>query len=971
MHGVTFGPFRLLVSERLLEKQGEPVALGSRALDILIVLIERAGDVVGKNELMSRVWPSVNVDESSLRVHITALRKAIGDGNAGTRYIVNVPGRGYSFVAPVVHEAQRAAETAPVTSVPPAASPPRSAEQPIRLPPRLMRMVGRDDVIRDLSKQIAERRIVTIHGPGGIGKTTAAIALAHSLAADFAGAVYFIDLGLLSDPGLVPGSLASALGLQVQSIDPASAVVNFLRDRQILLILDSCEHVIEPIANLAERIAHEAPQVSIVATSREPLRIEGEYVHRLSPLQSPPEDAELTAEQMLSFPAAHLLVERASAGNHLFELSDEDASTVAEICRKLDGIALAIELAAGRVSTHGLHETAALLDKRMKLLWRGRRTASPRHQTMTAALDWSYDLISEQEQTVLRRLSVFVGTFSLEAAQAIAVDDTLDASDVIDALEQLAAKSLVSTSSVPGASMRYRLLDTTRAYARAKLDDLGEASDIAKRHAIYWKDRLEQTQKGVAATNPNNKDSVIAEDLGSIRAALEHSFSSESDVSLGVALAAVSAGLFTKFSLLSECYRWTEQALSVLDTNAGAARREMEILAAFGHSMMFTRGNSDRALAALTRGLDLAEQLKDRLYEFRLLSDLHMFKLRTGKYQDTLALAERARAVADEIADPVGLSAAHRLLSTSHHLVGNHTQAVAHLEIWQPSPSQVTDTSAFNASRVPRIGLSRALWLLGYPDKAVNAVKRADEEAVGLKSPVPVCIVTIWGASVFGWIGDWGAVDERADRLIAYASKHSLEPHVAVGDGLKGAVLINRGETDRGIDLLRNALAKLRSDRYELYAPSLGLALAEGLGKSGRLDEALAVTNDTIDIVQSNGGSLDLPELFRIKGTLLMQAADATAAEISFQQSFDLAAAHSALSLQLRAATSLMQLKLQQKQVEGARDTLAEIYGRFSEGFDTIDLKTAKSFLDEIAPASRPKSANASRAPSSPKSPQA
>ncbi|MEH2513868.1 putative ATPase/DNA-binding winged helix-turn-helix (wHTH) protein [Nitrobacteraceae bacterium AZCC 1564] len=962
--GIRFGPFRLLITERLLEKDGEPVALGSRALDILITLVERAGDVIDKKDLIARVWPNVTVDESSLRVHLAALRKVLGDGGAETRYIVNIPGRGYCFVAPIARQAS-------ATIAPPPAAKPQPSERSRRLPPRLMRMVGRDELIRELAGQIENRKLVTIHGPGGIGKTTTAIAIGHALLADFDGGVYFVDLGLISDPTLVPGSLASVLGIPVQSSDTGAAVVNFLRGRRTLLILDSCEHVIDMVAGLAERIIQEAPHVSIIATSREPLRSEGEHVHRLSPLQSPPDDAELTTEQTLSFPAAHLLVERAMASNHQFKLDDMDAPIVAEICRKLDGIALAIELAAGRISTHGLHETAALLDQRMKLLWRGRRTASPRHQTMTATLDWSYELISERERTVLRRLSIFVGAFTLEAAQAVASDDTLDLIEVTDALEQLASKSLISTANASEASTRYRLLDTTRAYARAKLDELGETPSVNRRHALYWQRRLERAHANKVIAGQSEASETRPEDLGNIRAALEYSLSEHGDHDLGIALAAAAAPLFTNFSLLSECYQWTGQALSLLSEDTRDTRYEMELQAAFGHAMMFTRGNSNKALAALTKGLQLAEQLKDRFYQFRLLSDLHMFRLRTGRFYDTLALAQRAKAVAEDIADPVGLSAAHRLLSSAHHLVGNQAEARTHLETWQPPPSQIADTSAFNAGRVPRIGLSRVLWLLGLPDQAVRAAEIADEDANHVKSPVPVCIVTIWGASVYSWIGDWTTVDARADRLIAFAQKYSLDPHIAVGIGIKGMVLIQRGETERGVTLLRDSLTKLRTDRYELYAPGLSLALAEGLGICGRVDDGLAVINETIAIVNSNGGSLDLPEQLRIKGTLLLLAGDQGAAEEAFRYSLDLAEKQSALSWQLRTATSLAHLKTRQGDGIAACETLANIYGRFTEGFDTTDLRAAKSLLNETsatrtAEALKPQASCPRRASSSP-----
>ncbi|MCK1636235.1 winged helix-turn-helix domain-containing protein [Bradyrhizobium sp. 157] len=939
--GIDFGPFRLLPTKRLLEKEGNPVSLGSRALDILIVLVGHAGDVVEKNELISKVWPNTTVDESSLRVHMTSLRKALGDRSTSGRYIVNIPGRGYCFVAPITN---RPAPPSPPVSLP------QTSDLYGRLPPLLPRMIGRTEVIQRLSEDIRDRRLITIHGPGGIGKTTTATALAHALLPKFDNAVSFIDLGVIHDPNSIPGALVSALSIPVQSTDTSSAVVNFLRDRRMLLILDSCEHMIDPIANLTERIIQEALSVNIIATSREALRIEGEHVHQLSPLESPPEGEELTVEQTLSFPAAHLLIERATASNHLFEVDNRDAPVIAEICQGLDGIALAIELAAVRIGSHGLRETAELLGQRMKLSWRGRRTAQPRHQTMTAMLDWSYNLIESSEQTVLRRLSVFTGSFTLDAAQAVAADDTLDLVRVTNALEQLVSKSLVSTSMLLEGSIRYRLLDTTRAYASAKLEDTTELTAIKLRHSSYWLNRLQRTQANRAVTGYSPGDDIVIGDLGNIRAALEHCFSDSGDAAVGVVLAAASAPVFITFSLLSECCRWTEQALSVLTEEARGLQCEMELQAAYGHSVMFTRGNSNTALAALTRALQLAEALNNRFYQFRLLSDLHMFRLRTGRFHETLVLAERAKAVADEIGDPVGLSAAHRLLSNSHHLVGDQIKARSYLEIWQPPPSQVQDTSAFNASRVPRIGLSRVLWIMGYPDQAVEAARKADLEAINVKSPVPVSIVNIWGSSVLGWIGDWDAVNERAERLIKFARKYSLEPHINIGHGIKGAVLIHGGEIDRGIELLHTALLKLRADRYEMYAPGLSLYLAEGLEHAGRLEEALSVVDETIAIVNSNGGSAESPEFLRVKGAILVKIGNLAEAEVCLRNSLDLAERQSALSWQLRTSTSLANLKISQGSIDEARTNLSRLYNRFTEGFQTSDLIAAKRVLDAIDP---------------------
>lgn len=945
--GVAFGPFRLSATQRLLTKEGVALQLSSRALDILIALIERPGEVVSKTDLISRAWPDLTVDESSLRVQVAGLRKILGDGKAGARYVANVPGRGYCFVAPV---------TRPDTPKTVLSEELTNSVQSTRLPPRLARMVGRDETVRSLSEQLAATRFVTIHGPGGIGKTTVAVAVAHAQLAAFKGEVLFLDLGARSDPRLVPSALAGALGLPVQSSDPTSTLVNFLRDRRMLLILDSCEHVIEAAAALAERIFLEASQISILTTSRETLRVEGEHVHQLSALDSPPEGVELTFAQILSFPAASLFVERAAASGHRLELSDADAPVVAEICRKLDGIALAIELAAGRVGAHGLHETAALLDNRLRLLWHGRRTALPRHQTLNATLDWSYDLIADLEQAVLRRLSVFVGAFSLQGAQAVAADEIVESAHVAEAMTQLVAKSLVSAND-DGTTMRYRLLDTTRAYAHAKLTNSGEAEAVARRHAVHCQALLERTDRISPVENQSKRRAALAEDLGNIRAALEWSFSEGGDIGLGLELAASSARLFLDLSLLSECHCWTERALAALDETTRGSTCEMELQAGLGHSLMFTKGNSEQASAALTRGLELAEALEDRFSQFRLLSRLHIYHRRRGNISRLLPIAQRAEAVTAHIGDPVGIGAAHALLGASYHLVGNQVEARIHLEasLARPRASQDINSSHF-FFQLPfphdaMIALARTLWIQGFPDQAALAARQAAQEGAALRDIVMFCIPLIWGAPVFRWIGDRTTVEEHTERLLAHAAKHSLEPYLAVGDGLKGEVLIERGEIDRGIDLLRRSLASLRAQRYELYTPGLACTLAEGLALSGRLDQALATIDDTIALVERNGGAFNMPELLRIQGEILGRAADERRAESRLQQAIALSDQQSALSWRLRAAMSLARLHLRAGHRAQAREALAETYQRFHEGFDTADLKAAKLLLDEIGPA--------------------
>jgi predicted ATPase/DNA-binding winged helix-turn-helix (wHTH) protein len=943
---VSFGPFRLFTAQRLLERAGAPLQLGSRALDILIVLVEHAGEVVSKKDLISRVWPDVTVDESGLRVHVAGLRKALGDGQAGARYVTNIPGRGYCFVAPISRPSVSATALVPAPAI---------SDQLHGLPARLLRMVGRDETVRLVSEQLAEQRFVSILGPGGIGKTTVAVSVGHAQLAAFDGSVCFFDLGPLIDPRLVPSALASMLGLLVQSEDPTPSLVNFLRDRRMLLILDGCEHVIETVAVLAERIFEEAPQVHILATSREALQVEGEHPHWLPALDSPPDGVKLSMALVLAFPAGKLFVERAAASGQGFELTDANASIVAEICRKLDGIALAIELAAGRVSAYGLRETAALLDNRLRLLWHGRRTALPRHQTLSATLDWSYDLLTEPERAVFRRLSVFVGVFTLEAVRAVTVAEDINDAQTLEAIGRLVGKSLVSTKA-GDTMMRYRLLDTTRAYALSKLADSGESDATWRRHAAYYCEYFDRLSAGAPESCQAARFSDCVEHLGNVLAALDWSFREHGDIGLGAALAASSAGLFVETSLLSECHRWTERALAALDDETRGTRREMELQAALGLSLMFTKGNSEQVRAALTRSLELAEQLRDRPNQLRLLGRLHIFHERSGNFHEALAFAQRGEAVATEMADPVGIAAARSLLGLSYHLIGNQADARTHLEaaLAQRSESQRINTIhfGFHYRNRARIALARTLWLNGWPDQAVRLARQAVDEARDIGHPVTLCIALIWAVSVFHWVGDCASAEESIDRFIAHADRHSLAPYYAVGIGMTGELAIKRGQAEAGMERLHNAMETLHADRYELMTTSFHSALVEGLAMTGRRDQALVTISETIDLAERNGDLVNMPELLRIKGDILASVEDAREAEECFFRSLELASRQSAPSWELRTTTSLARLWLRQDRRDEAREALAPVYGRFNEGLETADLKGARQLLTEAgAPA--------------------
>jgi predicted ATPase/DNA-binding winged helix-turn-helix (wHTH) protein len=496
---MSFGSFRLFPAQRLLLDSGNPLRLGSRALDILIALVERAGELVGKTELMARVWPDTVVVEDNLTVHVAALRRALGDGIGGNRYLITIPGRGYCFVAPVTQE-----------DVAPWPLQPAGGRYARNLPGVLMRLIGRRGTTSRLIEQSAAQRLLTIVGPGGIGKTSVALAVAGELAPKFEHGVRMVDLAPLRDPRLVPSALSAALGLQSPSGDPVPGLLAVLNDKNMLLLIDNCEHLIEAAAGLAVSVLRHAPGVRILATSRQPLRVEGEHVHRLSGLESPPPSALLTAAEALAFAAVQLFVERAAASLGEFGLDDADAPLVAEICRKLDGVPLAIEFAASRIDALGVRGIAARLEEGLSALTGGRRAGLPRQHTMRATLDWSYGLLSEREQAALRRLSIFAGSFTLRAAAAVAADAVLPEGEIVDQVLELVAKSLIMAD-VRGADPHLRLFEATRAFARMKLAESGEADAVGRRHAGYHRSLLEtagldQLKLPAALTAPPSSD---------------------------------------------------------------------------------------------------------------------------------------------------------------------------------------------------------------------------------------------------------------------------------------------------------------------------------------------------------------------------------------------------------------------------------------------------------------------------------
>jgi predicted ATPase/DNA-binding winged helix-turn-helix (wHTH) protein len=948
---VAFGRFRVVPHRRELLADGRPIRLGGRAFDILVALIEARGSVVGKEALMARAWPGRVVEENSLQAQISALRAAFG---AERELIRTIAGRGYQFTGEIRMLAASPDERArarvnvaePATILP-----------PTNLLESVSELVGRDDDLVEVLSLAAAHRLVTLTGAGGIGKTRLGLEVARRLLPGFADGVWAIELAPLSDPELVPVAVATALGLELASgaASPPS-VARALRSKQLLLVLDNCEHVVEAAAQMAESLLHVNPAARVIATSREALGAEGEWLYPVPPLAVPAEGS-LDREDPLRYGAVRLFVERARAATPYFSPDAHVVAAIAGICRHLDGIPLAIELAAARAAALGIEGVAARLGNRFRLLAGGHRTAMPRHQTLRATLDWSYELLAEPERVVLRHLAVFAGGFTLEAARAVAEDGAIAASDVVDCVASLVAKSLV-TADVSGTRLRYRLLETTRAYALDKLVEAGEYDATARRHAGRY---LDLFQRAAAEAETRPTDEWLAEyvpRIDNLRAALDWSFSPNGDASIGVALTIASVPLWVQLSLMEECRTRVERALASINTGSSPERRrEMQLYAALGASLMYTKGPVPETGAAWTRALEIAEALGDVPFQLSALWGLSFYRSISGEHQTELALAQRFYSLAADRMDPANLRVGDRMMGTSLHYLGDQVNARHHIErmlvLSTPSIDRVRlYRFQFDQPSAARCILAHALWLQGFPEQAVRTAQSSVDGARASDHALSLCNALAQAACpVAHFVGDLAAAERFVAMLIEHSERHALAVWHTWGCCWNGVLLIRRGAAVTGLPLLQAAVDELRTTGYVLrYTGFLGV-LAEALGGSGQVAQGLITIGEALARSEDGDGRWNMSELLRIKGELLLLEgapnAAATAGE-HFEQALDWARRQGALSWELRAATSLARLLGDGGRFAEATALLRPVFDRFTEGFDTVDLKAAKALLDAL-----------------------
>jgi predicted ATPase/DNA-binding winged helix-turn-helix (wHTH) protein len=545
-----FGRFELRPGERMLLVDGVPVTLGARAFDLLVALVERPGTLITKDELLATVWPGLVVEENNLQVQVSTLRKILGQSALAT-----IPGRGYRFSLAVAsadaESAVPAVETRAIVADPSAASPAATART--NLPSRLPRLYGRTEDLAAIAALLRQHPVVTITGAGGIGKTRVAQAVAQRIAteaaSDYPDGVWWVELASLADGALVSSAVAQAMGLRSAGESPTAAMMQSqLAAQCALLVLDNCEHLADAVAALVDTVTAGAPRISVLVTSQETLRSADEHVYRLGALAIPAATDTATAVQS---GAVELFGARALAVDPHFTLSAANLPAVIEICRRLDGIPLAIELAAARLPLLGLDGLRSRLHERFSLLTGGARMVLRRHQTLRATLEWSHALLTPDEQIVFRRLGVFAGGFTLEAAQDVVSDERIDPWTALDHLGALVDKSLVLAEG--DAIPRYRMLETTRAYSLEQLAEAGEMQAMLRRHAqavLALLEPFEQYEWRWRASG-GTLDAAKVE-LDNLRAALEWADTGAGSRELAVALAGVSYAVWWSSFHLAE-----------------------------------------------------------------------------------------------------------------------------------------------------------------------------------------------------------------------------------------------------------------------------------------------------------------------------------------------------------------------------------------------------------------------------------
>jgi predicted ATPase/DNA-binding winged helix-turn-helix (wHTH) protein len=937
----TFGAWEIDLARREMRLRGVQVEVGGRAFEIVEVLVKSPGQLIDKYDLMNRVWPGAAVEENTLQAHISALRKALGPDRG---LLKTVAGRGYQLLGDwvVQREKSAAAVTQPIRT---------SATNIAALSKAL---IGRAAAEAQLSELLSTYRMVTMTGPGGIGKTVLAQAVARNLLATSEFDSYLVELAPLTDPALTPVAVATVLGLKrVDDAISLEAIAREIGARKLLLVLDNCEHLIEATARLADALVRSCPNTTILATSREALRIDGECVYRVPPLEIPGQrdDGDL---DILERSAVQLLIAKTKALNADFSARREDLQLMAAISRQLDGIPLAIEFAAARVATLGLQQVAARLEDRFNLLTGGLRTALPRQKTLLATLDWSYELLSETEAGMLRHLGVFNGGFSLEAVAAVM--DSLDTVAVADGMAGLVGKSLVTVDLQAGDD-HYRLLDTTRAYALEKLRGGGEHREAARRHAEYFRTALIRAESDSNPFPQADWQRRYDRFLSNVRAGLDWAFSSDGDKQLGAALTAAAVPLWAHLSLFGECRERTEVALGQLNDGASdSTRLRMQLSAALGWSLTYSQGRARDAGVWLTTTLALADRLDDTEYRLRALWGLCIDQFNNGEFLEALEFAQRFAKAAEASDDPTDPMLADRLLAATLHFLGDQRAARRHIDRVESSLDFLADKPKIFPLDL-RISThyfrARILWLQGDANQALRLVEQNIEEGRANGHALTFCSVLGQAACPIAFLsGDFEAAERYGEMLLEHAERHAISLWRLWARCFKGMVKVKRGDIDTGLAVLRHELDRVGAVKIlPRFLLPLG-ELAHSFGQANEIDKGLASVEETLARCEARHELWYVPELLRIKGELTMKSSQGKSfseAEQCFSEALILARRQGALFWELKNALSLARLRITQDRKADAKQILAPLCDAFANDVRTADVLEARALVDKLS----------------------
>jgi predicted ATPase/DNA-binding winged helix-turn-helix (wHTH) protein len=924
---LAFGPFRLHRNPRMLCVGTESVRLGGRAIDLLIALAERAGEVVSRAELERQVWPYSMVEESSLRVHIASLRRALGDGIGDARYIANIPGRGYSFVAAVdaLYPDLRAHDAPPERAL------------PCQLPLRMNTIIGRDSVVEALGRDLAAgRRLVTIIGHGGMGKTAVALTVAHKLKAEYEGGACFLDLAPMQEPGLVPNALAGALGITVFGDSVMQTVDLWLQHRHMLIVVDNCEHLLDSATELINRILDAAPHIDIIATSREALEADGERIHRLQPLGTPEHDCVLDCEAALAYPALRLLVNRAMASVDAFQLTQANLGAAISLCRRLDGVPLAIEFAAARVGLLGVQGVVEQLDDRLRLLGTGRRTALPRHRTLRALLDWSYDLLSEPDRRIFLRCGIFNGPFSLESAVAVLTDEAIGAQEVQTRLLGLIGKSLI-VSDHGGPEVMLSLLEITRAYAISLLSADDAYPVVADKHARHMVELMRKCEADWAVMPRAAWLKRYLHTMRNVRAALDWAFGPGGNRDLGVRLSGAMMLQMARIFSEDELRTYARKALAAIAEGATVdAVHEMRLNIILSDVTAQGAGNPpdspDSLHPSVVKALANAERDGEPLGQLEALFHIAMTCFGGGNYQQMQAIADRILSVSSACQHDAGSVLGTRIKAQATHFLGDHAGAetLALRALSYPGvvfPLALSSPVDRNVSM--QIILSRALWLRGDGARARQAA--ADCVALAALDVTPISLGHALGLAALPvalWRGDNVLARQLVERLAAHAERHAMTYWLGWSQHLRRVLAMREG----GPAPLQQAAStadSLQLDHLATFSPALALPTVFGRCADGKVQWCA-------------------PEVLRIQGERQFDqySEGEQCAERFLLESLALARRQGALAWVLRSTSSLARLRCLQGRPADAVAMLEPVIAELPGDAGSADLHAALEILD-------------------------